>query len=591
MSEGRRVTDALRYTVAEYLTRWQEVKRTSAKLEGPSLADRLAICERDEPGFVEALLTELGPQGCLRLAYDWDFWGRPKQLAPAALERMGRIWRILLYMGGRAGGKTRPASEWCIDRLDLGAKIIILVGPTVDDVRQFMIGGLKRRADGLNGSGLLDVLPPWIRYHYREDDGIIEFPDYGAEARVHSAQLPEYRGPEPDTIWGDEILKWRHPRRLLDNLRLAARALGKLEPQIYLTTSPKKLQFLRDLVMDDDVVTIHAKTSENRGNVNENWLRSEEKRLRGTAQGLEELEGELGVDEAGALFPLGVIDAHRVDEAPALDIIGVGIDPAASKHRKSDDTGIVAAGRGGDSQTGEGYVLGDKTGRYTPEEWGDVAFDLLEEVGGSCFVVERNRVGDMAAANLRAAGARRTSRYVEARRRKGAPDAKQPDDDGWRAVERKATRGVPAGTDLVKLDGGGRVARRIQIIEILAMGDKATRAEPVSTLYHAGRMHHVGRIDTRAPAAPGEPSRPGLETEQSEWDPGTGVSPNGLDALVHVVVFLFGLDSAPVADTSQANRGYAAAVTAMSAAEKSASSGRLQDLLGTLRRGHLGGRI
>ncbi len=577
------------YTVAQFLARWGEVKALSAKLEGPSLADRLALCERDEPGYIEAMLDELGPTACLQLAYDWDFWGRPKQLAVDELERLGHIFRILLCIGGRGGGKTRPASEWTAKRLTRGAKIVVLAGPTDGEIDQFMIGGLKKRSQGLNGSGLLDVLPPWIRYKFLEDDGIVEFPDLGAEARRHSAQLPEYRGPEPDTIWGDEVLKWRYPRRLLDNLRMALRALGPLKPKMYLTTSPKKLVFLRDLVMDENVVTIHLRTRENRGNVDEDWLRSEERRLRGTAQGAEELDGELGVDEAGALFPLGVIEESRVDEAPPLDLVGVGVDPAASTHRKSDDTGLVAVGRAGDVHTGHGYVLGDRTGRYTPDEWGDAAFDLLEETGGSCFVVERNKFGDLAAANLRAAGARRTTNYE--RRRKGLPPVADGADDGWRAVERKPTMFLPAGIDLVKLDRG-QVARRVHLVEVLALGDKPTRAEPVSTLYQAGRMHHVGRLDMR-PGKPGEPAGTGLETEMSEWDPGTGISPNGLDALVHVAVHLFALAEAPKASGREAFRGLRGAIETMQSQQAAAPrrSGGVQDLLGSLLRGHPGTRL
>ena len=555
------MTSETTYAVADYLRRWGEVKAFSRSLEGPSLADRLALRERDEPGFVDALLDEIGPDGCLRLAYDWRFWGRPKQLAPQLLEARGELWRILLYVAARAHGKTRPAAEWIVERIEGGAKIIVMVGPSERDIKQFMVGGIKRRVHGLNGSGLLDVLPPWIRYHYREDDGVIEFPDHRAEARIHSAELPEYRGPEPDTIWGDELLKWRYPKRLLDNLRLAARALGKLKPQIYLTSSPKKLRFMRDLVMEDEVVTITGTTQENRGNVDEGWLAAEHKRLAGTSQGLEELGGELGVDEVGAIFPLGVIDEHRVDEAPALDLVGVGIDPAVSRHRKSDDTGVAAVGRAGDIHTGHGYVLADRTGRYTPEEWGDIAFDLLDEVGGSCFVVEKNRVGEMAAANLRAAGARRTTDYERARR--GLGPVPGGGTDAWRAVERKGTRSVHEGMDLVRLDASGRVVRKIVIIEILAMGDKPTRAEPVSTLYQSGRMHHVGRIDTR-PGRPGEASLPGLETEMSEWDPGTGISPNGLDAVVHMTRHLFGLgEHAPAADARAAVRGAGAVAAAL----------------------------
>lgn len=58
-----------------------------------------------------------------------------------------------------------------------------------------------------------------------------------------------------------------------------------------------------------------------------------------------------------ALFRPSVTNKHRVQAAPAdLRRIVVGVDPAASSHDKSDETGIVVAGEGGD---GHLYVLGD----------------------------------------------------------------------------------------------------------------------------------------------------------------------------------------------------------------------------------------
>lgn len=495
--KGLLVTD---YTATEYLTRWRAVKDGSAELEGPSLAELVASIEAEEPGFTEALLEQLGPHGAQMLAFDWSFWGRPKQLATLRVKG----WRIMLKIAGRGYGKTRDASEWCADRIvSQGARDVALVGPSIDDVRQFMLGGFKRRADGANGSGLLDVLPPWVRYRVLKDECMVELPDLGCVVRGHSGEVPEYRGPAPDTVWCDEIIKWRYPERLLSNIRLACREVGRVPAQILITTSPKKLKLLRDLVMEDGVVVIHGTTHENRGNVDELYYQTETRRLAGTAQGAEELEGELGIEDGDELFKLGPIDDGRVDDAPPLDRVVVAVDPAGTKHRTSDETGIVAAGRAGDINDGHGFVLANKTRKYAWDEWGEVAVKLAIDLGASAIVLERNKFADAVAANIRTCAARL----------------------GWVS---EARPGFKTLIDLVDR----RTGRRIQIIEVLAMGDKATRARPVVTLYESKRMHHVGRMAT-------------LEDTMTTWDPASSVSPGDLDALVHAVTELFALDRPP----------------------------------------------
>lgn len=546
------------YTIAAFEARWREVEASSTILRGLSLADRLAVIEGREPGFTGELLDSIGPLGCQMLAYDSAFWLRPKQLAVTRSTAY-----ITLSIQGRGGGKTRTASEWLVDRLERGAREIVIVGPTDDDVTQFMLGGHKRRDQGGNGSGLLDVMPPWIRYQYRKDDAVIEFPDLHAVCYLHSSHVPEYRGPNPDSVWGDEIIKWRYPERLLSNLELACRSVGKIEPQILLTTSPKRRKFLRDLVMRDDVHVVTGDTRENRGHVHSGWLDGQERRLRGTRQGDEELGGKLGVDDGSELFPLGTIDANRVDSLDEdLERIAVSIDPGFSSTRHADETGIVGGGRSGSVADGHVYILDDKTGRYTPEKWGDAAFDMLEEIGASAFIVEKNHIGEQAAANLRAAGWRR----------------------GWRPVDRrKANKTI--GTDLEQN------GRRIQIVEVVSRDDKATRAAPVSTMYQSRRVHHVGTHER-------------LEAEMSEWDPETRKSPNGLDALVHLVTELCGLHDSARPDAREAFRGMAEANRrardAAGVAEvreptivetREASSGGLAAALASARRGHWGSRL
>lgn len=515
---------AATYTTADFLAQWQRVKEASAELEGPSLAIQLAAIEAERPGFVEGLLNSLQPEQWQHLAYDPEFWLRPKQLKILHLGRAGGVLYLIL-IAGRGNGKTRTVSELVIDRLERGARRIVLVGPSYDTAKEYLIGGVQRRCEGENGSGLLDCLPPWIPFNYKADEYLIEFPKHHAELRIHSAEVPEYRGPAPDTVCGDEVIKWRYPNRLISNLRLACRSVGKLEPMIALITSPKRLRLLRDLVMDPDFLTIHAHANENRGNTHDRVYQSNLRRLTDpktgqlTRQGLEELGGELGVDDEGDMFPLGIIEQNRQEPPGTLDIIGISIDPAGSTGRRSDDTGLVAIGRLGDIDTGEAYVLEDGSGALAWEVWGERAFEMAEKHGASLFILERNKFADSVAANIRTTGNRR-----------GYDVRPQPGKK--HLVELVHAR---EGKDLKgkTIKPTNRVIKIVEIIQSASTGDKATRAEPVSTLYKTGRVRHVCAM-------------PELDAELSEWNPANGsFSPGRIDAIVTGVIEMFRLDRPP----------------------------------------------
>lgn len=447
--------------IKAFAERFAAIKERSRAEEGPSLAERKA--RRLD------VFAGLPPLDAARLLYEWRFWARPKQLPPAGK------WDVWAIVGGRGFGKNRTGAEWVRSRVESGAaRSIALIGPTTGDIRRYMIGGYKGKAR--NGSGLLDVCPPWCMPHMNEVKGELHWPN-GAVAYVCTAERPELRGANLDTIWGDEIIKWRYADPLWENLQLTLREKGIARPQVCLTTTPRPLELLRSIILDEGTHTTHATTRENASNVHRAWLARMDRIMGGTRQGLQELEAELLGDNPAALFHRAVIDAYRVLVAPPLVRILIGVDPSTSKHRQSDPTGLIA---GGIARNGEVYVLADGTNKYTPEQWGDKGFELHDGHGADGFVVERNKVGDLAAMNLRAAAARR---------KQGPP----------------------------------------KIFEVQAMGDKGERAKPVSTLYAKGRVHHVGRL-------------PQLEDEMTEWDPSSNVSPNRLDALVHMVVELTGID-------------------------------------------------
>lgn len=461
MLRGAAVTDDLE----AFAQRFAEIKARSRAEEGDAPITQLA------PADLEAFMRERHPTDWQRLAWAWrGVHARPKQLAPPG------EWLAWLFLAGRGSGKTRAGAEWCREREEKGARRIALVGPTRGEIKRVMVMG---------DSGIVAVCPPWNRPVWKENDGELHWPS-GAIGYACTAEKPELRGGNYDSAWCDEPILWPYLEPLWFNLLLALRRrVHGMRPQACVTTTPRPIDWLRRLIMSPTTHTTHGASTENTA-MPESWHAEMRDMLGGTRQGAQELEAEVLGDDPNALFTQARINANRVSEAPPLVRIVVSIDPSTSVHAKSDATGIVVLGEGVPDRkggTGDIYILADGTAKLTPEAWGDRAFELLDAWSAHSFAVERNKIGDLAKSNLRAA-----------------------------AVRRRVTEPP--------------------IAEVLAMGDKGARALPVSTLYEKGRVHHVGVL-------------PRLEAEMTTWDPSTGVSPNGLDALVHAVHLLARLGETP----------------------------------------------
>ena len=80
----------------------------------------------------------------------------------------------------------------------------------------------------------------------------------------------------------------------------------------------------------------------------------------------------------------------REPNIPALKRTVIAIDPTASK--KGDECGIIAAGLGYD---GVCYILSDRTGNYSPGEWGTISANEFQAMRASVYVAEKNQGGEM----------------------------------------------------------------------------------------------------------------------------------------------------------------------------------------------------
>jgi phage terminase large subunit-like protein len=336
-----------------------------------------------------------------------------------------------MVLAGRGWGKTRVGSEHIRSRVEKGYNgRIHLIGPTAADVRDVMIEG---------ETGLMNISPPWNMPDYEPSKRRLTWPN-GAIAITFSAEQPErLRGPQCGLIWADEVGAWRYPETW-DMAMFGLRA-GQ-EPEAVVTSTPRPTPLVRELLATEGVVVTKGSTYENRANLADVFFSTVIAKYEGTRLGQQEIHAELLEDTPGALWKLDDdIDAHRITykEFKQLELvrIAVSIDPAVSATEKSNETGIIA---GGIDAKGEGYILADRSGVYSPLGWANKAIELFSRLKGDRIIAEVNNGGDLVEANLRA------------------------------------------------------VNDRIPYTKIIASRGKRIRAEPIHALYEQGLVHHVGQF-------------------------------------------------------------------------------------------------
>ncbi len=434
------------------------------------------------------------------LNYEWYLWARPEQLAPAP------PYRWFVMSGGRGGGKTRAATEEVLEWADLNPGIrICLLGKDAGSVRKIMING---------PSGILRRSPPWFKPRWYKTDKLIVWPN-DTVAEHHSSEEPNtLRGPEYHKAWVTELFHFaipkgeREPTAWREGVKLTLR-LGET-PQGIVDSSPRRTQFCSDFLLgfknergdrpikqedidrgewriehvltDQDgiehkyVVVVRRWSSErNAANLSPGVIAEWRHDLRGSSLEEQELDGKILVKVEGALWSIEGIDEDRRDGVPQLVRTLVAVDPTRANTPR-DEAGIMVGGLGID---GHAYIWDDRSLRGRPEKWARAAIDARNQYNAEGIVREANRLD-------------------------------QPLKDLIRTID-----------------------PRVKWIDVTATEGKRTRAEPVSALYEAHKVHHV-----RDPRAPDRFVL--LEEEMVTWDPRVAgaVSPNRMDALVWLVTAL-----------------------------------------------------
>ena len=340
------------------------------------------------PDAQEEFLDALTEGELLALPWLFEFWAMEHQLPPEG------DWRAWVILGGRGAGKTRAGAEWVRAQvegsrpLDPGrCERLALIGETVDQVREVMIFG---------ESGIMACSPPDRRPEWQATRKRLVWPN-GATAQVFSAHDPEsLRGPQFDGAWVDELAKWKRARETWDMLQFGLR-LGEA-PQVCVTTTPRNVGVLKELLGQESTVVTSAPTEANAANLAQGFLEEVRARYAGTRMGRQELEGVLVDTAEDSLWTPAMLEAGRVEAPPDLDRIVVAVDPPVTGHEGSDACGIVVVGAvtQGPVQDWRAYVLADASvTASSPASWARAAIRAMERFGAERLVAEVNQGGDL----------------------------------------------------------------------------------------------------------------------------------------------------------------------------------------------------
>jgi phage terminase large subunit-like protein len=143
-------------------------------------------------------------------------------------------------------------------------------------------------------SGILSV-SPYIKPIFESTKQVLTWKN-GAKARLFSGDdFESLRGPQFDLVWIDEFAKFKSPKELWEQVQLTLR-LGQ-NPKCIITTTPRPLPLLREIMDDLDTVVTRGTTFENEKNLAPSFLAYMKEKFALSRLSSQELYGEMQLEQ------------------------------------------------------------------------------------------------------------------------------------------------------------------------------------------------------------------------------------------------------------------------------------------------------
>ncbi len=338
-----------------------------------------------------------------------------------------------MILAGRGYGKTRVGAEtvrqWATGSTPLSStpyKHIALIAETAADSRDVMVEG---------ESGILAIHPKAFRPIYEPSKRRLTWPNGNRATLFNATEPDQLRGPQFHAAWLDELAKWRYAQETWDMLQFGLR-LGD-HPLTVVTTTPKPIPLLRELLASNDTHVTRGSTYDNRSNLARTFFNKIITRYEGSRLGRQELDGEMLEEVENSFWPPSSFSYTKVIPRDLNRII-VSIDPSgvADEDTGANEVGIIVAASHGDRAT----VINDLTVEAGPATWGRIAVEAYHRYEADAIIAETNFGGAMVEHVIRS------------------------------------------------------IDPTVKFVSVSASRGKVIRAEPVATLYEQHRVDHLGQF-------------------------------------------------------------------------------------------------
>lgn len=289
-------------------------------------------------------------------------------------------------------------------------------------------------------SSILQVSPPWFLPAYEPSKRRLVWPN-GCIATAFSGDEPgQLRGPQHDTVWIDELFKFKYPQLTWDEMEFGLRA-GP-DPRVVVTATPRPLALAKTIVADPDTRDVRTSTYRNIANLAPAFIARMLSRYEGTRLGRQELHGEILEDNPRALWQRqAMIEDHRVTSHPDLVRIVVGVDPPGTA--TGAECGIVVSAKGIDEHL---YILDDCSLQGSPATWAGAAVTAYHKWGADRIIGEVNNGGDMIERVIRTVDGGKDVAYTAVRASRGKQTRAEPISSLYESTPTKEAKGHHVGT-------------------------------------------------------------------------------------------------------------------------------------------------
>jgi phage terminase large subunit-like protein len=305
--------------------------------------------------------------------------------------------RYYLITGGRGSGKSWTLSLFLLNLTYEEGHVILFTRWTLTSAFISIIPEFIDKIDLMNKAEDFEITQSEIIN--KATGSKILFRGIKTSQGTATANLKSIAGV---TTWVLDESEEQQDEETFDRIDLSIRAKNKPNRIILVMNPSYKSHWIYGRFVkkpSDNCTYIHTTYLDNLQNLSQSFIdQAERTRTENLHRYNHLFLGHWLEDAEGMLWNRQIIERLRMANSPQLERIVVSVDPAASANLDSDETGIIVCAK---DSNGNGYVLEDLSGKYSPSQWAAVAVKAFERWNADCIVAEKNMGGDMVESVLR----------------------------------------------------------------------------------------------------------------------------------------------------------------------------------------------